>query len=493
MTRLLNLFRRRRDRLERDLDRELRYHMDRRVEDLIKDGLSEPEAWRRANIELGGVPQVQEAVRDTWIWRWLDALLRDVRDAMRSLTRSWGFTVGAGAVLALAIGANTAIFSVVNTVLLQPLAYPDAERIVSIETLWSNTGRASQDVSGPDFLDWQAQNNVFEKMAVSYGGDDFRTIVGDRAMFANVRFVSADFFAVFGQTASAGRLLMERDIPVGDAEPTVAVVRYHWAVAQFGSAEAAIGKMIGEDNGPLEIVGVAAPGFRYPGAADLWVPWLTTNGGRNRSLHNYQAVGKLHGGVDLTRAQAQMRTIGDTLCAAISREPPEDRDGDSTAAAADREPAGDVMGADERRGRRVAHRVRQYREPPACAGRGEDARDRAPRRARRRPRPCGAATAHRELCARRSGRTGWSGARVTARAGSRGVVTRRTASRRRSADGHDRPPVRTRALDGIDGALRARAGAACLAARPVGCVEAGRLEGDGIEGQHSAPLGAGRR
>ena len=172
MTRLLNLFRWRRDRLERDLDRELRYHVDRRVDDLIKDGLSEPEARRQASLELGGVPQVQEAVRDTWIWRWLDALVRDVRYAMRSLTRSWGFTLGAGAVLALAIGANTAIFSVVNTVLLQPLAYPDAERIVSVETFWTNTGRASQDVSGPDFLDWQAQNDVFEKMAVSYGEDD---------------------------------------------------------------------------------------------------------------------------------------------------------------------------------------------------------------------------------------------------------------------------------------------------------------------------------
>ena len=118
--------------------------------------------------------------------------------------------------LALAIGANVAIFSVVNAVLLQPLAYPDAERLVSVETLWTNTGRASQDVSGPDFLDWQAQNDVFEKMAVSYGGDDFATIVGDRAVFANARYVSAEFFAVFGQTASAGRLLTEHDVPAGE-------------------------------------------------------------------------------------------------------------------------------------------------------------------------------------------------------------------------------------------------------------------------------------
>jgi putative ABC transport system permease protein len=320
VARILNLFRWRRDRLERDLDRELRYHTDRRVEDLMKDGSSEAEARRQASIELGGVAQVQEEVRDTWIWRGLDALVRDVRYAIRSLTKSWGFTLGAGAVLALAIGANAAIFSVVNTVLLQPLPYPDAERIVSVETFWTNTGHASQDVSGPDFLDWQAQNDVFENMAVSYGGDA-ATIVAERAVFANDRYVSANFFAVFGQTAAAGRLLTEDDVPSGDAEPTVAVVAYHWAMTHFGSAEAAIGKSVTVYGSALRIVGVAAPGFRYAGAADLWVPWSTINGGSNRNLHNYHAVGKLKPGVEIARAQAQMRTIGDTL----ARQYPENR------------------------------------------------------------------------------------------------------------------------------------------------------------------------
>jgi len=326
VTRLLSLFRRRRDRLERDLDRELRYHMDRRVEDLIKDGLREPEARRRANIELGGVPQVQEAVRDTWIWRWLDAFVRDLRYALRSLTRSWGFALGASAVLALAIGANVAIFSVVDTVLLQPLGYPDADRIVSIETLWTNTGRVSQSVSGPDFLDWQAHNDVFEKMAVYYSGDtggtdDSPVVLGDRATFANPRYVSADFFAVFGQAAAAGRLLTEGDYSVARGGTPVAVVRYEWAVTQFGGAEAAIGKKLTVNGGSLEIVGVAATGFRYPGATDLWAPYAPDGDPRNRGNHDWHAVGKLKAGADLRRAQAQMRTIGD----ALARRYPENR------------------------------------------------------------------------------------------------------------------------------------------------------------------------
>jgi putative ABC transport system permease protein len=320
VARLLNLFRWRRGRLERDLDRELRYHLDRRIDDMVADGLSETEARRRANIELGGVPQVQEGVRDTWTWRSLDALVLDVRYAIRGLTRSWGFALGAGAVLALGLGATIAMFSVVNTVLLQPLPHPHADRIVSVETLWTNTGRASQDVSGPDFLDWQAQSDVFETMAHFDGEEDTAVVVGDRPEFANDMYVSPAFFAVFGQPAAAGRLLAEGDVPSGDAPPTVVVVRHRWAETHFGSAEAAIGRTIAVYGVPTRIVGVAAPGFSYPGTTDLWLPWRASGGG-SRTASDFHVVGKLKAGVDLPHAQARMRTIGDNL----ARQHPENR------------------------------------------------------------------------------------------------------------------------------------------------------------------------
>src|SRR5882724_3824067 len=98
----------------------------------------------------------------------IDDFIHDLGYAFRILRRSPGFTLTAVLALALGIGANTAIFSVVNTVLLQPLAYPDAARIVSLETFHTNTGRASDEVSGPDFLDWRAQNSVFEAMAYCF-------------------------------------------------------------------------------------------------------------------------------------------------------------------------------------------------------------------------------------------------------------------------------------------------------------------------------------
>jgi putative ABC transport system permease protein len=319
--RLLNYLRRSRTRLESELDRELQYHIDRRVDELVTDGLDQSEARRLAQLEIGTFSEVREAVRETWTWPTLDALALDLRYTIRSLTRNRGFTLGAGAVLALAIGANTAIFSVVNTVLLEPLPYPDAARIVSIETFFTNTGQSSQMVSAPDFLDWQARNDVFEKMAVFSSGEDFAVRVDDRGMFANAQFVSADFFSVFGQTVSAGRVLTEQDVPAARADPTTAVVAYAWAEAHFGSAEAAIGETLALENLTLQIVGVAAEGFLYPRDADFWSPYNFELPPQvpdqviqaQRSNYAYQAVGKLKPGIPVTRAEAQLRTIGDSL------------------------------------------------------------------------------------------------------------------------------------------------------------------------------------
>lgn len=315
MSRLFNLFRRRRARLEHDLNRELQDHIERRTHDLVDAGLSMPDAQRRARIELGGVTQVRDAVRETWTWRWLDAVRLDVRHTLRSFTRNPGFTLGIGTVLTIAIGANVALFAVVNSALLRPLNYPDADRLVTIETRWNTAGRLSADVSGPDFLDWQSQSDVFESLAVWYGEDDVATVVGDRAVFANDRYVSSDFFAVFGQTPAAGRLLSIHDVPGEDAEPTVAVVAHHWATTHFGNADLAVGQSFTVYGLPLRIIGVASPGFRYPGAADLWVPWPTAAGGTDRNVFNYQAVGKLKAGVALAQADAQLTVIAARLSA----------------------------------------------------------------------------------------------------------------------------------------------------------------------------------
>ena len=366
--------------MESDLERELQYHLDRRTEDLIKTGLDETEARRRARIEFGGLSQTQEETRETWVWRWLDSLVGDVRYSIRSLSKSLTFTLGAGAVLALAIGANLAIFSVVNTVLLQPLAYPDAERIVSVETYWTNTGQASQDVSGPDFLDWQAQNNVFESMAHYAGEEGVAIVVGDRAEFANDMDVSTDFFTVFGQAASAGRLLTDRDVPTGGAPSTVAVVRRQWAESHFGSAEAAIGKTITVYGLPRQIVGVAARGFSYPGVTDIWSPAHESLEPQRLGLpRRRETQGRGGSCAGESPNAGDRRQPGAT----IPGEPIQDGRLDSAAGSADRRREDHAMAFAGRSERRVAHRLRKHRESSTRAERSQDVRSRcAPRSAR---------------------------------------------------------------------------------------------------------------
>ena len=399
---------------------------------------------------------MQEAVRDTWIWRWLDELLRDVRYAMRSLTRSWGFTAGAGTVLALTIGANIAIFSVVNTVLLQPLAYPDAERLVSVETLWTNTGRASQDVSGPDFLDWQAENDVFEQLAAYLGQRN----PGHRRRPGRVCQLRVRLGRVLRGVRPErvrGTPADTDDVPAEQAPATAAVVAYHWAATHFGSDRAAIGKTITVYGDTVEIVGVATPGFRYPGSTDIWSPMRPTNHAPNRSDHPYQSVGKLKEKRTSRARRTQMQAIGDALAGQY----PENRFKTATVIPLQQRLTGSLeatlwvlmsavgvvwlIGCANIANLLLARAAGRTREIALRAALG-----------------AGRVRVMRQLLTEScvlAGGAGLAGL-LLASLLVQGVVALSPANvpHRRRADRHDRPRVRARALAGVDGALRARAG-----------------------------------
>jgi predicted permease len=286
-----------------DFADEIRAHVQLEIDRLLEQGFSEAEAIAAAHRSFGNITAAEERFYEASRWMWLDPLQRDLRYAARSLAKNRGFTLGAIWVLALGIGANTAIFSVVNGVLLRPLAYHDPDRIVAIEPFWKNYGRTSTNVSAPDFLDWQAGNTVFSVMACHLGGEA-PVVVNRAAEYADVRWVTGSFFDVFGLPPAAGRLISPRARASG-----IAVVSHDWAESHFGSASNALGRSIVVRGESAEIIGVAVPGFRYPDRSDLWLRLAEPVKG-SRSGHNYRAIGRLKRGVSLPAAQVEMRAIG---------------------------------------------------------------------------------------------------------------------------------------------------------------------------------------
>jgi putative ABC transport system permease protein len=240
----------------------------------------------------------------------MDTLLQDVRFAARSLIRHPGFALTAVITLALGIGATTAIFSVVNSVLLRPLPFPNPERIVSVGVLWTKLNSFGATVSAPDFHDWQAQSRSFTALAY-YRGGPTSVRMTDLADYANVYMVSPGFFDALGAHTSVGRLLDRDEEQAGG--PLAAVITDAFCRRAFNGSAAAVGSTIKYSNQVFTVVGVLAPGLRYPAAADVFVPaWLfpeTTS----RSAHNYLTVGRLGDGVTVEQANAELRAISENL------------------------------------------------------------------------------------------------------------------------------------------------------------------------------------
>src|SRR5215467_9523407 len=204
MNRLLNWFRRRR--LETDLDRELNYHLDRRVSDLIHSGIPEPEARRRAALELGGGTQVQEEVRDVWLTRWLRDFVYDLRFSLRSFVRSPSFTATTVLTLALGIGATTAIYSLVDQVILHALPIREPGRLVLVD--WKGdqvaNGFGSWNLmSYPICRDLDQQKAFFEGVLCRAFTSVNLSTGGDYSA-ATVEIVSANYFSVLGVGPALG-------------------------------------------------------------------------------------------------------------------------------------------------------------------------------------------------------------------------------------------------------------------------------------------------
>jgi putative ABC transport system permease protein len=292
------------ERRDRQFAAEVESHLQMHIEDNLRSGMSPESARREALMKLGGIEQTKENYRDHRSLPLLETLLQDLRFGVRMLRKSPGFTVVAVLTLALGIGATTAIFSVVYGVLLRPLPYLDPNRIMAVFEVTSE-GRPSR-LADPNFDDFRDQSRSFQ--AIAKYNDDVASVSGaSQPTRTTVARVSPDFLKVLGIQPILGR-----DFSAGDAKkgagPAVLLSYGYWR-QDLGSPRDLSQSHLKIDGAVFSVIGVLPPGFRFPSDVDLWLPADLDGENPSRTSHNYNAVGRLRGGVTVEQANADISAI----------------------------------------------------------------------------------------------------------------------------------------------------------------------------------------
>ena len=304
-----NLFRK--GDVEQELSDELAYALDALVEKKITEGLSEVEARRQAAIELGGVEQLKEKVREAKAGYYIEGVVRDLRYAGRMFFKNPGFTAVAVIALGLGIGANTAIFSLVNGVLLRPLPFPDAERIIYLEGKNPAAGITESNISFLDFTDWSQQTDLFASTAAYWTGEAHLGADGGEPERVPRAGVTTGFFSVLGVQPALGRTFVPEDDK--GWPQTVAIISHGLWKRRFGSDPAIVGKQVQMSSMPLTIIGVMPPAFEYPERTQIWVPSAINLSDEPRDNRVWSAIARLNTGIDLKQAQARLSAINAQL------------------------------------------------------------------------------------------------------------------------------------------------------------------------------------
>jgi putative ABC transport system permease protein len=305
------------DRLEHELDAELRDHLERQVEDYVRAGMAPDEARRRAHLLFGGLEQTKEACRDARGTRWLHDLAADLRFASRLLSKEKGLTAVAVIALALGIGVNNTFFTVVNAVCLRGLPIDEADRVVYV----SSTDARGQEhgLSYLDFVETRSRLVAVSGLAAFATGpivlgDDDRA--PDRVFGA---YVSANTFDLLRETPVAGRSLLPEDDNPG--APAVVILGYRVWKTRYHSDPGVIGETVRVDGMPATVIGVMGEGFRFPNNADVWRPLASMAGlpEQARDVRSLMVFGRLRAGATVLDARTELRGIASDL----SRDYPE--------------------------------------------------------------------------------------------------------------------------------------------------------------------------
>jgi putative ABC transport system permease protein len=307
-------------RTDREFAEELQVHLEMLTEDNLRRGLAPEEAARAARLRLGGLTQLRETHRELSGLPLLETLLQDVRYAFRMLRKGPGFTAVALMTLALGIGANTAIFSVVHAVLLKPLPYANAEQLFNLFQVQPQQGVAGTGWSHPNFADLREQVDAFSEMAGAQQHQLTLTTGGEPSI-VSIAAVTPEFFTLFGERALAGRMLGPEDGKTG-APPVVVVGEALWR-GRFAADPGLVGRSIALDERPFTVVGIAPGAFRFPLLAQaerVWIPLAQDplyGSWTSRSGHWLQVTGRLKSSVSTTQAQAELAAIGARLAQAF--------------------------------------------------------------------------------------------------------------------------------------------------------------------------------
>ena len=310
LLRLQNLFYR--NRSDRHLTDEIRFHLDQQIAENVASGMGPAEARHAAMRTFGNSTLLKEQTRDTWGWTWLEQIGNDLRFGARTLGKSPGFTVAAVVTLALGIGANTAMFSVVQGVVLAPLPYSQPDRLVML--LESNQRFSRDAISYPNFVDWQRSARSFDQMAAMMFHQGFDLSGPGSPEHLDGVEVTAGFFGTLGVAPSLGREFTPEEDRHG-AAPVIIISNRLWR-NRFDASPQALGKSVILSGTDYVIVGVLPSGFRFLDQADVYLPLgqyspllLEARG----SHAGMVAVARLNAGVSVAQAQAEMSAIQDHL------------------------------------------------------------------------------------------------------------------------------------------------------------------------------------
>ena len=300
-----------------DFDSELDSHLQLHIDDNLRAGMSSEQARRQALIQLGGLEQTRQAMRERSTLPWAETLAQDLRFALRQLRKSPGFTAVVVITLALGIGVNTALFSIVNTVLLHPIDAPRPNELLAIDASKPNFETGS--ISWPNYLDWRSDNRSFSGLAV-YRHVGFVMTGSGESERVRGNYVTSNFFPILGVRPAIGRLIAEGEDEIG-RQPIVMLGAGFWA-RKFGSDPNIVGRSITLDGREYTVVGIIPASFdlQFGGflPEDIYVPfgqWPTQalkNRGAGLGIHG---IARLKPGVTLAQARADMNNVTGHLAA----------------------------------------------------------------------------------------------------------------------------------------------------------------------------------